>query len=130
MNQSSFALTVLAISVIWLGACSKKVAKLVTPPPPSPTAPTATLAASPCVIEQGQSTQLTWKTGNAEAVTIEGLGDVGASGTGTVTPDASTTYTLTAKGPGGTQEASARITVNPRPSAQLYVSSVSEEDLF
>ena len=75
MNQSSFALTVLAISVIWLGACSKKVAKVVTLPPPSPTAPTATLAASPSVIEQGQSTQLTWKTGNAEAVTIEGLGE-------------------------------------------------------
>jgi len=56
--------------------------------------------------------------------------NVGASGTRTVTPDASTTYTLTSKGPGGTQEASARITVNPRPSAQPYVSSVSEEDLF
>jgi hypothetical protein len=104
MNQSmrSFALTVVAVSVIWLGACSKKVAKVVTPPPPSPAAPTATLAASPSVIEQGQSTKLTWKTGNAEAVTGEGLGDVAASGTRTVTPNASTTYTLTAKGPGGT----------------------------
>ena len=39
-------------------------------------------------------------------------------------------YTLTAKGPGGTQEASARITVNPVHTAQAPVSSVSEEELF
>lgn len=132
MNQSmrSFAFTMVAVTVICLGACSKKVAKVVTPPPPPPAAPTATLAANPSVIEQGQSTQLTWKTGNAEAVTIEGIGDVAASGSQTLTPNASTTYTLTAKGPGGTQEASARITVNPQRRAQPTVSSVSEEELF
>ena len=132
MNQSmrSFALTVVAVTVICLGACSKKVAKVVTPPPPPPAAPTATLAANPSAIEQGQSTQLTWKTGNAEVVTIQGIGDVAASGSQTLTPHDSTTYTLTAKGPGGTQEASARITVNPLHSAQHTVSSVSEEELF
>jgi len=126
----SFACTVVALSLICLGACSKKVAKVVTPPPPPPAAPTATLAASPSVIEQGQSTQLTWKTGNAEAVMIEGIGAVRASGSQTVTPNGSTTYTLTAKGPGGAEEASARVTVNPPPSTQVGSSSVSEEELF
>lgn len=132
MNQSmrSFALTVVAVTVIGLAACSKKVAKVVTPAPPPPAAPSATLAANPAVIEQGQSTQLTWKTDNAEVVTIPGIGDVAASGGQTLTPNASTTYTLTAKGPGGTQEASARVTVNPSPSAKADVSSVSEEELF
>lgn len=132
MNQTmrSFAFAVVAVTVICLGACSKKVAKVVTPPAPPPAAPAATLAANPSVIETGQSTQLTWKTGNAEVVRIDGIGDVAASGSQTVTPNASTTYTLTAKGPGGTQEASARVTVNPHADAQANVSSVSEEELF
>jgi peptidoglycan-associated lipoprotein len=38
------------------------------------------------------------------------------------------TYTLTAKGPGGTQDASTRVTVNPKTVAQA--SSESEADLF
>ncbi len=37
-----------------------------------------------------------------------------ASGLRTVTPDASTTYILEAEGPGGTKEASERVTENPR----------------
>lgn len=132
MNQPmrSFVLTVVAVVVICLGACSKKVAKVVTPPPPPPAAPGASLAANPSVIEQGQSAELTWKTGNADVVSIDGIGDVAASGSQTVTPNASTTYTLTAKGPGGTQEASARVTVNPHADAQAHVSSASEEELF
>lgn len=132
MNQSmrSFALTVVAVTMICLGACSKKVAKVVTPAPPPTAAPTASLAANPSVIEQGQSTQLTWNSRDAEVVTIQGIGEVGASGAQMLAPNASTTYTLTAKGPGGTQEASVRVTVNPSPSAKADVSSVSEEELF
>jgi len=40
-------------------------------------------------------------------VSIEGIGKVDPSGSQTVTPQASTTYRLTAKGPGGTQDATA-----------------------
>jgi peptidoglycan-associated lipoprotein len=126
----SFAVTAAMIAVSCLGACSKKVAKVVTPPPPPPAAPTATLAANPSVIEQGQSTELTWKTSNAETVSIAGIGDVTGSGSQTIAPAASTTYTLTAKGPGGTEDASARVTVNPAAATTSAVSSMSEADLF
>ena len=112
-----------------LSGCSKKAARA-TPPsaPPVPAAPTATLAATPAVIQLGQTTTLTWQTDNASEITIEGLGTVAASGSKSVTPNTSTTYTLRAKGPGGTQDASARVTVNEN-MAQA-ASSPSDEDLF
>jgi peptidoglycan-associated lipoprotein len=112
-----------------LAGCSKKAAKAIPPtPPPQPAAPTATLAANPAVVQQGQSTTLTWQTSNANEITIDGLGTVPASGSKSITPNTSTTYTLTAKGPGGSQDASARVTVN-QPVAQA-TPSPSDEDLF
>jgi len=112
-----------------LAGCSKKAAQATPPPaPPAPPAPTATLAASPDAIQQGHSATLTWQTQNASDITITGLGTVPASGTRSVTPDASTTYTLVAKGPGGTEDASARVTVTS-PVANR-TPSPSDEDLF
>jgi len=104
-------LTTLAL----MTACNTKKTVKVTPPAttPAPVAPTATLSASPDVIQQGQSTTLTWQTTDAADITIEGLGTVAASGSRSVTPSASRTYTLIAKGPGGASQATARITVNP-----------------
>ena len=97
-----------------LTACTKKQAPIATPVTPTlPAAPTATLAASPSVIQQGQPTELTWQTTNASDITIAGLGAVAASGSRAVTPGTTTTYTLTAKGAGGTQDATATVTVNP-----------------
>ncbi len=116
--------------VFLLAGCSKKVARVTPPPPPPPPAPTATLAASPNVIQFGQSTTLTWQTQNANQIMIQGLGTVPASGSRSVIPSASTTYTLMAKGPGGTQEATARVTVNPAPAAKVVTPQPSEEDLF
>jgi peptidoglycan-associated lipoprotein len=112
-----------------LAGCSKKAAQATPPPaPPAPPAPTATLAASPDAIQQGQSATLTWQTQNASDITITGLGTLPASGTRSVAPNASTTYTLVAKGPGGTQGASARVTVN-NPVA-MATPSPSDEGLF
>jgi len=116
--------------ILLFAACSKKMAKITPPPPPPPAAPTATLAASPNVIPQGQSTTLTWQTTNANDITIQGLGTVSASGSRVVTPYSSETYTLVAKGPGGTQNASARVTVNPVPAAKAVTPQPSEEELF
>jgi len=126
---SASTLAVIVAGVLSLAGCSKKAAQA-TPPaaPPVPSAPTATLAATPNVIQQGQNTTLTWQTQNASDITINGLGTVPASGSRTVSPDASTTYTLTAKGPGGTQDASTRVTVNTRMADAAP--SPSEEDLF
>jgi peptidoglycan-associated lipoprotein len=87
------------------------------------------LAANPAVIEQGQSTTLTWQTDNATDIKIDGIGTVMASGSRTVKPGSSMTYTLTAKGPGGSKEATTRITVNTRV-AQAPQPSISDEDLF
>lgn len=116
--------------VLLLGAgCSKKVAKVAPPAPPAPPTPTATLAASPDVIHPGQSAILTWQTQNADQVTLEGLGLVNPSGTHTVSPNTSTTYTLIAKGPGGSKDASARVTVNPI-STHAATQAPNAADLF
>ena len=47
-----------------------------------------------------------------------------------MTPSQSTTYQLTAKGPGGTAQASARITVTEPPTPPPPPPSASEEDIF
>src|ERR671926_846056 len=104
--------------MLMLGACKKKVAPPPPPPPPPPAAPTASLTANPSTIEKGQSTTLTWETQNATDVSIDGIGAVQPSGSQSVTPADSTTYHLMAKGPGGTQEATARVTVTQPPPAQ------------
>ena len=92
------------------------------PPPPAPVGPTApaptiTLRADNTAITAGQSATLTYTATNATTVTIQpGVGAVQPATTGTrqVTPNAATTYTATAVGPGGTaSSAGVTITVNP-----------------
>ncbi len=125
--QVSSLLVLLAVVLLSAG-CAKKVAKATpTATPPAPATPTATLAANPSTIEQGQSTTLTWQTTNANEVTIAGLGTVPASGSRSVAPGTSTSYTLVAAGPGGTKDASARVTVNQKTVAAY---SPSDEELF
>jgi len=126
----TFALLAALAGVLLLAGCHNKAAKVTPPPPPAPapTAPTATLAANPNVIQQGQSSVLTWQTSNANEITIAGLGTLPPSGSRSITPSESTTYTLVAKGPGGTKEVSARVTVNA-PIAKA-TPSPSDEDLF
>jgi len=129
-RMKTFALLAALAGVLSLAGCAKQAAKVTPPPPPTPApiAPTATLAANPSVVQQGQSSILTWQTSNANEVTIAGLGTLPASGSRSVTPSASTTYTLVAKGPGGTHDASARITVNA--ASASAAPSPSDEDLF
>lgn len=80
-------------------------------PPSTQPAPTATLTADPLAIDIGQSLVLNWRTTNATSVVIEGIGPVPVNGTQTVSPSNSTTFRLTAKGDGGSTEASVRVTV-------------------
>lgn len=129
-RMKTFALLAALAGVLSLAGCAKKAAKVTPPPPPAPApaAPTATLAANPSVVQQGQSSVLTWQTSNANEVTIAGLGTLPPSGSRSVTPSASTTYTLVAKGPGGTSDASARVTVNA--ASASAAPSPSDEDLF
>ena len=117
-------------AIMMLGACKKKAAPPIPPPPPPPPAPTASLTASPNTIEKGQATTLSWETSNTTDVSISGVGAVRASGSQQVTPAESTTYHLMAKGPGGTQEATARVTVTSPPPPPVTQSTATEEELF
>ncbi len=81
--------------------------------PAPPPAPVATLSAEPTTIEKGQSAKLRWTSRNASSLILEpGVGEVDAQGATTVTPERTTTYTLVARGPGGTLKPTASVTVN------------------
>lgn len=98
-------------AILVLGGCHKKTTTPPPPPPPPPAEPTASLSANPTNIQAGQSTTLSWQTSNATDVRIDPIGPVDPSGSRQVTPADSTNYHLTAKGPGGTADATARVTV-------------------
>jgi peptidoglycan-associated lipoprotein len=125
-----FALVIMLGAVMMLGACKKKVAPQPPPPPPPPPAPTASIAVSPTTVQAGQSVSLTWQTSNATDVSIDGIGAVQPNGSQSVSPAESTTYHLTAKGSGGTQDATARVTVTQAPPPPPPTPSVTDEDLF
>ncbi len=116
------------VAILLLTGCAKKAAKVQTPAAPPPATPSATLAANPNNVQQGQPITLTWQTSNATEVTIAGLGTVAASGSRSLTPQTSTTFTLIAKGPGGTRDASARVTVNAK--VANATPAPSDEELF
>lgn len=109
---------VTALVAVLTGCPPSKTPVAQTPPPPPPPSPTASIEASPTEVQQGQAVTIIWKTLNATDVAIAQIGAVQASGSQSVTPTESTTYHLTAKGPGGVQEADARVTVVPAAAAQ------------
>ncbi|MCI0355492.1 MAG: peptidoglycan-associated lipoprotein Pal [Acidobacteria bacterium] len=124
-----WSLLILTLAAVLLGGCKKKVEPPPPPTAPPPPAPTASLAANPNAIVKGQSTILTWRTSNAAEVSIEGIGTVDPDGSRPVSPEASVTYRLIARGPGGTQEATARVTVTEAPTAPPVVSE-TEAQMF
>lgn len=87
-------------------------------PKPTPAAAppvTALFSASSSSVEQGQSVTLNWQTANAGEVSIDnGVGTVGASGSKDVNPSSNTTYVLTAKGEGGTQQRQVSVVVTAK----------------
>jgi hypothetical protein len=69
-------------------------------------------AASPTNISKGGSSLLSWTTTGASSVTINsGVGTVPVNGSQSVSPTATTTYTLTATGADGVTSVSAAVTV-------------------
>jgi peptidoglycan-associated lipoprotein len=131
-NWKWMMLALALASILTLGACKKKAPPAPPPPPPPPpAAPTASITASPATINKGQSTTLTWQTSNATDLTIEGIGAVQPNGTQSVQPTESTTYRLVAKGAGGTQDATARVTVTEAPPpAAPPAPSLTDEQAF
>ena len=72
--------------------------------------------ASPASITSGGSSALTWNVFGAAEVNIDqGIGDVAAAGSRTVSPGTTTTYTLTATNETDTVTARARLTVSRAP---------------
>ncbi len=129
MKWVSLGLTLAALLAV--GACGgKKKAPAPPPPPPSAPAPTASIAVNPTTIQSGQSASLTWQTSNATDVSVDGIGAVQPSGSQSVSPTDSITYHLVAKGAGGTQEATARLTVTQAPPPPPPTANVTDEDLF
>jgi len=119
------------VTMLYLAAgCHKKAAPPPPPPPtpPSAPAPTATISASPNVVNAGGSVVLAWRTTDATDVSIDGIGAVPTAGTRTVNPSESTNYHLVAKGEGGTADATARVTVNaaPQPTSNLSETDVTD----
>lgn len=79
--------------------------------------PTASLSANPTTINRGQSSTLTWSSTNTTSCSInQGVGGVAVNGTRSVSPNTTTTYTLSCSGPGASAPpSSATVTVNQPP---------------
>ncbi|MGB9409581.1 MAG: peptidoglycan-associated lipoprotein Pal [Terracidiphilus sp.] len=128
-----FVPAVLLVTMVAVAGCGKKpkhVPASETAPTATAAAPTAQFTATPAQVSAGDQVQLSWHTTDATTVSIDDIGDVPTSGVKTVTPSASTTYHLVAKGDGGTAEATARVTVNAPPAVEVPTTTMSAEEAF
>jgi len=129
-----FVPLVLLIALTAVAGCNKKKEPLpsqeTAPSAGAVPPPTAHITANPGVISAGDQVQLSWRTTDATSISIDGIGDVPSTGVKTVTPTASTTFHLVARGDGGSAEDTARVTVNGAPAVSVPVSELSEEEEF
>ncbi len=121
-----------ALTLVVAG-CNKKPPKAAPStytPPPAAVKPTVSLSADKTTINPGESAKLTWTSTDANNVSIAPeVGAVTSQGTTTVTPARSTTYTITASGPGGNADATVSIAVNASPVTEAPKTS-SIDELF
>lgn len=118
-----WAVSLSFLALVLLSGCGRQPAPTTEPPAPSEPsstapsmdapAPTVELQVSPSSIQRGDEATLTWNSSDAQSVRIDsGVGNVTETGSLTVTPRESTTYTAIATGAGGDEaRASARLTV-------------------
>ena len=124
----AMAIVLACILLIFAAGCKKKAPPPPPPPPPAPRveAPPPTtgkpvinsFTVEPRSIERGQSATLRWSVSNATDLTIDqGVGPVQSTGSRSVYPSSSTTYTLIANGPGGsdTRSVTAEVASAPAP---------------
>lgn len=124
-----------ALTAVLAVGCGKKEVKaptpVETPTPPPPPKPTVSIQASPTSINKGQSTTLSWTSTDATQLTIApDVGAVNAQGSTTVSPADSTTYTITASGPGGSADSSVRVTVTAPPPPVVQEQAPDWDKLF
>ncbi len=119
------SVTALSLCLL-ISSCKKKVPppppppppkEAPVPPPPPPAKPRIeSFTAEPGRIERGQSATLRWSVANATDIAIDqGLGAVPANGSRQVFPSNTTSYTLSAKGPGGEDSRSVSVEVSAPP---------------
>jgi len=85
-----------------------------------------TFEISPAAVRKGQSAVLKWNTKNAESITLEGVGDLAASGQKNVQPDKTTTYTIVAKSKDGEARQNVKVSVQTvRPGIRSFTASAS-----
>ncbi|HEX2610351.1 MAG TPA: glycoside hydrolase domain-containing protein, partial [Gemmatimonadales bacterium] len=87
------------------------------------TPPTVTLTANPMSVNAGNSSTLTWSSSNATSCVASGgwSGSQPTSGSKSVTPSGTTTYTLTCSGTGGAITKSATVSVNSASGPAVYL---------
>src|SRR5712671_415218 len=130
MRFSSSLRTAVLFGLVALAlmANGKKPIAAAQPGPPR-ASPSVALSASPASAQAGQSVTLKWSSTNAASVTLEpSVGPVGAQGSTTLRPSQSTTYTVTATGPGGSAHASAQVIITPAP-PPAAVQEPSQEEI-
>ncbi len=125
-NAARFGILLMSLMlIVFASACKKKV-----PPPPPPPAPPpvvqappppakvsiTSFTAEPSRIEKGQSSSLRWSIANATDMQLDqGLGAVQSQGSRSVFPSSTTTYTLVANGPGGSDTKTVTVEVTSPP---------------
>lgn len=84
-----------------------------------PTARVVSFTAAPSTIKAGESANLIWETENAQKVTISGIGQVNPTGTLSVSPKETTTYTITVTNQTGETNSTVTITVDQGTSPKI-----------
>src|SRR5579862_2167560 len=135
-------LTFALVLIAFVSACSKHT--LPPPPPPTPVATTgappaqptapgvpviAEFSIEPSTIERGQSAVLRWNvTGSNNVAISNGFGTVPPTGTQRITPQQTTSYILTASGPGGDASRTATVTVTGPPPPPATNNNITSKD--
>jgi peptidoglycan-associated lipoprotein len=125
MGLFKISAVLLALALLVLASACKGKVRPAAPPPPvarndaPPTIGRPTInsfTAEPSTISRGQSSTLRWSVSNATDMTIDhGVGAVNSQGQRQVNPGDTTTFTLTANGPGGADSRSVTVTVSTPP---------------
>src|SRR5262245_61371032 len=107
-SVASMILPTLLVLMVVAGGCRREPPAVppqtgvgTSPPAPAPR-PQVNITASATIIQSGQPVTLNWTSTNATSLSLApGVGTVAAQGSTMVTPPQSTTYEITATGPGG-----------------------------
>jgi len=109
MSVSPSQTTTYTITVTGPGGTATGSATVTVAPWPLPT---VSISATPSTITFGETSLLSWNSANAASCSISpGIGSVALNDSQTVSPENTTTYTITATGPGGSATDQVKITV-------------------